>query len=245
MIKEKGVDTELQRVINKNMPFLIEIRKRLLFTVSLFLASGFLGFFYYERIIRFVLNLLNLPNVNIVFTSPFQFIDLAISSAVAIGLITTFPLIIWQIISFLKPALKPKEYKTLVNLLPINLVLFVGGFGFGTLMMRYVISLFYQKSQELAIGTLLDISNLLSKIVVTSSLMGIAFQFPIVITALLRFKVIKYESLKKQRPIAYTIAIFFAALLPPTDLLSLLLLTLPLVILFEFTLLLNKLTKAN
>jgi len=48
------------------------------------------------------------------------------------------------------------------------------------------------------------------------------------------------QALKKQRVIAYAGAIVFAALLPPTDLLSLLLLTLPLVILFELTVLLNK-----
>ena len=107
-------------------------------------------------------------------------------------------------------------------------------------MMKYVIGLFYQKSQELAIGTMLDITSHLSKVIVTSALMGLAFQFPIVISALIRFKIVKHKDFAKQRPVAYTTALFFAALLPPTDILSLLLLTLPLVILFELTLLLNK-----
>ncbi|PIP52910.1 hypothetical protein COX08_03880 [Candidatus Beckwithbacteria bacterium CG23_combo_of_CG06-09_8_20_14_all_34_8] len=75
---------------------------------------------------------------------------------------------------------------------------------------------------------------------VTSSLMGVAFQYPIVMTLLIRFKVIKHKTFEKQRPFAYVIALAFAAILPPTDLFSLILLTLPLVILFETTLILNR-----
>jgi sec-independent protein translocase protein TatC len=241
MAKEPVISEDLQKVINKNLPFLIEIRRRLLFAISLFFVFGFLGFFYYERIIRTIIQLLNLPSVNIVFTSPFQFMDLAISSGVTIGLIATFPLLVWQILAFLKPALRPKEFKIVVLFIPVSIFLFLFGFSFGAVMMKYVIGLFYQKSQELSIGTMLDISSLLSKIIVTSALMGIAFEFPIIITALINFGIVKYKDFAKQRPIAYTTALFFAALLPPTDILSLLLLTLPLVILFEFTLLLNKL----
>jgi Sec-independent protein secretion pathway component TatC len=48
--------------------------------------------------------------------------------------------------------------------------------------------------------------------------MGLAFQFPIVITILLKFNVIQYKNLVNQRIIAYTAALVFAALLPPTDL---------------------------
>jgi len=57
----------------------------------------------------------------------------------------------------------------------------------------------------------------------------------------MRLKVVKYKAFIKQRFIAWAVAIVFSALLPPTDILSLILLTLPLVILFEFTLILNRL----
>jgi sec-independent protein translocase protein TatC len=106
--------------------------------------------------------------------------------------------------------------------------------------MKYVISLFYEKSVELQIGNYLDISFLLSKIVLTGILMGLAFQFPIVLTVLMRLKVVRYKDFVKQRIFAWSLSLIFAALLPPTDLLSLALLTLPLVMLFELTLILNR-----
>ena len=71
---------ELQTTINKYFPFLLEIRKRLLFLASLFLITASIGFFYYEKLVTFVLGFLNLEGINVVFTSPFQFFTLAINS---------------------------------------------------------------------------------------------------------------------------------------------------------------------
>lgn len=230
----------MEDTIKLYFPFLLEVRKRILFTFSVFLIFSILGFFYYESIIRFVIRLIHFEGVNIVFTSPFQFINLAISSAFLVGIIISFPVIILQTLSFLRPALKPKEFKLIISFLPLSLILFAFGFIFGFFIMRYVINLFYAKSLELDIGNLLDISKLLSQIITTSSFMGIAFQYPIVMTALMKFGAIKHKTFEKQRPFAYVIALLFAAVLPPTDILSLFLLTLPLVILFETTLLLNR-----
>ena len=231
----------LQDTINKYFPYLMEIRKRLLFIASLFVVAAIFGFVYYEKIITLILGFLSIEGVNVVFTSPFQFFTLAVNSGIFIGLVIVFPLILYQLMAFLKPALKSKEYKLIIALLPLSVILFVGGFAFGIAVMKYVVAIFYQKSLELQIGNLLDIELLLNKIILTGALMGIAFQFPIVLTVLMRLKIVKYKSIIKQRFVAWAIAIVFAALLPPTDILSLILLTLPLVILFELTLILNRL----
>lgn len=234
------MDNNFKENLNRYFPLLSEVRKRLLFVISIFLLFGIFGFFYYEKIITFIIGLLDLNGVNIVFTSPFQFLNLAMSSSLSVGLIVTIPLLIYQILVFLKPALKAKEYRSVVTLLPVSILLFIGGFVFGFVMMKYVVVLFYSKSVELNIGNMLDISNLLSQILVTSALMGVAFQFPIVMSLLMDFKIVSHKMFISQRPIAYMIAIIFAALMPPTDILSMTLLALPLVVLFELTLLLNR-----
>ena len=191
----------------------MEIRKRLLFLAAIFLTFSFVGFFYYEKIIAFILRVLNLTGVNIAFTSPFQYFTLSINSGFLVGLIAVFPLIVYQLLLFLKPALKGKEFKLVVVLIPLAIILFMIGFGFGFAIMKYVITIFYQKSVELNIGNLLDISLLLSKIVLTGVLMGFAFQFPIVITALIKLNVIKLHDVAKQRVVAYMVALLFAAFL--------------------------------
>lgn len=231
---------KLKAVVAKYSPFLVEVRKRILFTLSVFAVATLVGFFFYEKIIKFLIDILGLRGVNIVFTSPFQFINLAISCGVATGLVLTFPLLIIQILSFLKPALKEKEYKMIVRFLPFSLFLFLIGFAFGALIMKWQIEIFLARAIAIGIGNIIDISRLLTTILLTSALMGIGFQFPIVLFLFLRVGIIKSYQLTKRRPWVYLGSFIFAVLLPPDSILADILLSLPLIIMFELTLVLNR-----
>ena len=88
----------LQENVNRYLPFLMELRKRILFLFSVFLVFGIAGFIYYEKIISFSLRLLDLKQAQVVFTSPFQFLNLAISSGLLCGIAAIFPLLILQIL---------------------------------------------------------------------------------------------------------------------------------------------------
>lgn len=231
---------EISSLISKYSPFFKEIKKRFIVTLVIFVLALIAGFIFYENIIRFIVSLLRLDGVNIVFTSPFQFLSLAMTSAMLVAIIVVLPLIIYQIMSFLRPALRKNEFKIIVTFIPFSIILFVSGFGFGLVIMRYIIEIFYQKSLELNIGNFLDISNLLSQVLITSALMGLAFQFPIILTILIRLEIISYKFLENYRLWAYIASLIFAAFLPPTDLLSLFLLCLPLIFLFEVTIIINK-----
>src|SRR3990167_1490841 len=101
---------ELTAIIDKYSPFLKEARKRIFFTLFVFALATLAGFTFYERIIRFLIGTLALQGVNIVFTSPFQFINLAVSCGITVGLVVVLPLLIFQVLHFLKPALREKEY---------------------------------------------------------------------------------------------------------------------------------------
>lgn len=237
---DTSISAGIESTVVRYSPFFSEIRKRLIFTLSVFIICAAVGFLYYENIVHFILKIFALEGLNIVFTSPFQFLSLAVNSALLVGFIAIVPMAIFQILSFIKPALRPQEYKAVFALMPIGFLLFLAGFAFGVAIMKYVVVIFYQKSVELNIGNFIDISLLLSQILVTATLMGIAFQFPIVLTVLMRLKVVKHHTIVKQRLLVYGLSIIFAALLPPTDLLSLVLLFLPLALLFEFTILLNR-----
>jgi len=235
----------VEDIISRFPRFLTEIRKRILVTLSFFALATFGGFFFYEKIIRFLINILSLKGINIVFTSPFQFINLATSCGVATGLVISFPLLIFQILSFLKPALREKEYKMLVKFLPFALFLFLTGFIFGLIIMKWQINIFLARSVSLGIGNILDVSRLLTVVLLTSVFMGIGFQFPIVLLLLLKVGLIKHEQLARGRQWVYLASFIFAIILPPDSILADILLALPLIALFELTLILNKTTRKN
>jgi len=231
---------EVKEALAKYSHFLIEARKRIIFTLIVFVLTTFVGFFFYEQIIKFLVDFLSLTGINIVFTSPFQFINLAISCGVATGIIFSFPLLIFQILSFLKPALRGKEYKTVTRLLPFSLILFALGFSFGVIIMKWQVQIFLDRAVSIGIGNILDISRLLSVVLLTSALMGIGFQFPVVLLLLLKINLITNSQLGRVRKWVYLGSFMFAVLLPPDSLLADILLSLPLIILYEITLILNK-----
>ena len=231
---------ELEGIINKYSPYLMEVKKRLFFTLSVFFIGMVGGFVFYEKIILFLIRILDLRGINIVFTSPFQFINLAFSCGFTVGLIFAFPLIISQVLSFLKPALRAREYKMVLYMVPFGIFLFLVGFFFGAVIMKWQIQIFLGRSTTLGIGNILDISKLLSVVLVTSAIMGVGFQSPIALLTLMRMKVLKEAQVAKQRPWVYLGAFIFALLLPIDSVVADIILTLPLVMLFEVTLILHK-----
>lgn len=232
--------SELNVLKNKYSPYLLEIRKRILFTLFVFAVSTLVGFVFYERIIKFLIDILSLKGLNIVFTSPFQFINLAISCGIATGLVFVFPLLIYQFLSFLRPALRFREYKMVVRFLPFSIVLFLIGFSFGFLIMKWQIEIFLARSVSLGIGNILDISRLLTTVLLTSTFLGLGFQFPIIMLLLLRIGIIKHNQLSQQRLWVYLGSFIFTVLLPADSILADIIITLPLIALFELTLILNR-----
>jgi len=229
-----------QTIASRYYPFLLEIRKRFLFVGSLFVIAAIVGFFSFQRIVTLVLGFFRLQGVNIVFTTPFQFFTLALNCGLVVGVIVVIPVIIFQLLGFLKPALRQKEYRILVNILPLTLVLFSLGFGYGVMVMKLLLQIFYRTSVSLQIGNVLDIEKFLSNVLLTGLLMGIAFLFPIAMTVLMLLNLVKHSFFERQRIYAYLIAVIFVILLPPPDLISDVVLFAPLVILFELTLILNR-----
>lgn len=236
---------EIKATIDKYSSFVVEARKRLTFTLCVFAAATLAGFFFYEKIIKFLVDILSLKGINIVFTSPFQFINLAISSGIACGFIISFPLIVFQILSFLKPALREKEFNLVIRLLPFSLLLFLAGLIFGFFIMKWQIVIFLDRSIALGIGNILDISRLLTTVLITSALMGIGFQFPILLILLLRLGIVKKQKLSKIRLWIYLGSFVFAILLPADSILADILLALPLIILYEITLILSRIKKVK
>ena len=106
--------------------------------------------------------------------------------------------------------------------------------------MKWQIQIFLGRSNTLGIGNILDISKLLSVVLLTSAIMGIGFQSPIALLTLMRLKVLKEAQVARQRPWVYLGAFIFALLLPIDSVVADIILTLPLVILFEVTLILHK-----
>ena len=226
--------------VKKYLPYLKEIQKKLITLLIVILISGVSGFLYYQKILTFVLGVFNLEGITIVLSSPYQFIDLAVNTGIATGVVIAFPLLIYYLLGFLKPALAPKEFKLIARLVPLALVLFVIGFGFGAWVMQFVIDIYSQTALDFNVSNIWDISRFFSQTIIMGLCLALMFELPIIITLLIKLKLVKKNSIAKNRRFVYAGIVLMAALLPPNDVISLSILTIVPLFLFELALLLNK-----
>lgn len=231
---------DLQTFIEKYQPYFFELRNHIVVTAILFGVGALIGVMFTQNILGMILKLFHFNGISVITTSPYQFIDISMSISLVTGIFLASPYAMFRLYFFVKPALKKTEQHFILSFLPLSFALFAAGFAFGLWIMQLVINLYTQLNSGYSIGSFWDVQHFLSQIFFTSFLTGIVFQIPIVVSALIRLHIISREQFASKRKIAYTVLLIIAILLPSTDLLSLVLETLPLFFLFELGLLLNR-----
>jgi len=229
-----------QKSLSRYGIYLEELRRKLVFLTRVFAVSFVIGFFATSPIIKFVIQNFSIEKVVIVTTSPFQLIDFAMSVGFFFASVITLPIFIYYLYSFLKPGLLPKERRVFLTSLPLSLVLFIFGFLYGGGMLYYGIKLIAKVNNEIGVANYWDINTFVSQIVLTSSLLGILFTFPLVLTFLIRLGFFDINFLKSKRRHTFVGIFVIVSLLPPTDGVSLILMALPLILLFELTVIFNR-----
>ncbi len=225
--------------IDKFLPFLEDLRHRLYIGVILFVISFFGGFFFAGVILKKILSLVHLDQVTIATSSPFQFVDVAMDFGFFIAIMVCIPYIIYSFYIFIIPALTKEEKMDLLKSIPLSIGLFVIGFFYGFFILSYALEALAAINVRLGVANFWNISQFLSQIFITSALLGLVFEFPLLLTLLIKLGTITPQILKNYRRTAYALMFSLAALLPPTDGISLVAMTLPLMLLYEGTILLN------
>ncbi|MCX6703566.1 MAG: twin-arginine translocase subunit TatC [Candidatus Zambryskibacteria bacterium] len=221
------------------LPYLEDLRKRVYWSTIIFSLVFVGGFFSSAFVLKHFVAFFNIKDVLIATTSPFQFADLAVDIGFFFAIIVTLPLIIFHLYSFLKPALTSREKIWFTLSIPLSLLLFICGFIYGFFILYYSFQLLAELNQGLGIKNIWDIGTFLSQIFITSSLLGLVFQFPLILTIAIKLHFIDSNFLKEKRRVAFFIIFIIVSLLPPTDGLSLIAMALPLVVLYEATILIN------
>lgn len=226
--------------ITEYHPYLEEIRRRIYVLALVVIGIFIIGFFAAGYIIRFGVSMFNVDNVVIATTSPFQYVELATSVGIVLAMVVTAPLAVYHLYAFLRPALNSKEKSIFFKLLPFSLLLFVIGFSYGAATMLFAFKMVAALNTTLGLSNIWDISKFFSQIIVTSAFLGVLFEFPLLLTFLIRISLVERTALIRYRRWAYLVIFIVVALLPPTDGISLLATALPLIAIYELTIIFNR-----
>jgi sec-independent protein translocase protein TatC len=232
--------SEFTQKLGEYAVYLDELRRRVHRIALFFLLFFVIGFFLTVPLFKLAQPYLPIKGVAIVTTSPFQFLNLSMDTGIFIAIILILPVILHQVFSFLKDGLVHREKVLFMLLIPLGLVLFLGGCAYGFSTIYYSFGVIAQINLGLGIENYWDISKFLSQIILTSVLLGVVFLFPIILSLLMRLNVIDATFLKNHRRHAVLILFIITSLLPPTDGVSLLVMVVPLMLLYELTIICNR-----
>ncbi len=226
---------------DSTLNYLIEIRKRLLRT-AIFALIIFAPLFYYANQIfnclaQPLLRHLNGPMIAINVTAPLL---IPIELAAKISCLLTLPYLLYQLWSFVNPALYYHEGAMLKRMYGASLVLFISGLLFCYFVVLPLLFGFFTSATTANVKLLPDISYYLSLTTRFFLLFGLTFQIPVIIFFIVKTNLVSYSQLKSARPYVIVGAFTIGMFLTPPDVLSQLLLAVPMCALYELGLLTSK-----
>jgi sec-independent protein translocase protein TatC len=151
------------------------------------------------------------------------------------GFIAAFPYVFWEFWKFVKPALSPKELKRTRGIIFwISLLFFMGVFFGYFILTPFMINFYFSYSLSDKIVILPTFSDYIENLIYLTVGIGLLFQLPLLVMLLARIGLLTARFLKKYRRHAIVAILIVAAIITPTtDPVSLTIVTIPLYLLFE------------
>lgn len=215
---------------------LVELRTRLV-RIAIGIIVVFVALFYWSSdLYRFLaLPLLRSLPVNgqmiaTDVTTPF-FVPMKVTLMAAF--LISLPNTLYQIWAFIAPGLYRHEKKLALPLIIASSILFLSGMAFAYFLVFPVVFHFINAVAPAGVAVMTDIDKYLSFVLGMFLAFGTTFQIPIVVIVLTRFGVISIKQLKAARPYVIVGAFVIAAVVTPPDVVSQIMLAVPLWLLFE------------
>lgn len=226
-----------------------ELRGRLLKIVLAFIVLSVLAWFLYDRVLAVLVEpLKSLPEADQIFSrgrlvfigAPTEALFLRLKVTAFVGFVLALPVVLWQLWRFVTPGLYAREKTFAVAFVSVAMILFAAGAVFAHLLLPQALRILYAFAGTEAV-ILPRASDYLSFVMLLVAAFGITFELPLVLISLSLVGVLPAETLQRGRKIAWIALLALAAIVTPTaDPLTMLLLGIPLILLYEVTVLVAK-----
>ncbi len=211
-----------------------EIRKRLMVIVVFFVIAVIGSFFIAKPIIKLLQAEAGYEEFH-----AFNVVDpiaLYLKVIIFLAVVLISPVIMYQFWSFISPGLHETERRVTLSYIPFAFILLLVGIGFSYfVLVPFVMNFMKELSGELGITQTVGINEYFTFLFQILIPFGIVFQLPIVLLFLSRLGILNPNKLVKIRKVAYFVLFIIAAFITPPDIMSHLLVTVPLFALYEIS----------
>jgi sec-independent protein translocase protein TatC len=215
-----------------------ELRTRLLHTAIVFSILTATGFTISDRILAWLQTNLT---VKLHALAAYETIYTQIMIALIFGFVTCLPVLVYQGLRFSKPGLKSGEYRLLRNFLPFSFFLFLLGAVFSyEFVVKTSFRFFESTTRAAEVAAVWGLQNTVGFALKLSILSGILFQLPVVCLVLAKAGLLTAAQMVQYRIYFIVAVLVLAAVATPPDIITQILVTVPVIGLYQISILLIK-----
>ncbi|MFS0865355.1 twin-arginine translocase subunit TatC [Fredinandcohnia sp. 179-A 10B2 NHS] len=218
-----------------------ELRKRLIYVVVFFFIVALGSFFLAEPLIIYLQNAEEAKELTMNAFRMTDPIKIYMQFAFIIALIISSPFVLYQLWAFISPGLYEKERRVTLSYIPISVGLFLLGVSFSYfILFPFVVNFMGRLASRLEINQVIGINEYFQFLLQLTLPFGFLFQLPVVIMFLTRLGIVTPMFLAQVRKYAYFILLVIGGLITPPEIISHLMVTVPLFGLYEISIIVSK-----
>jgi sec-independent protein translocase protein TatC len=173
---------------------------------------------------------------------PAETFKLSFTVALVLGTVVILPYLLYELWRFVRPGLMTSERRWILPVVGGGTILFFVGAAFAYYaVLPLVLAFFWEYSLRLGVTPAWTIAKYIHFVLGTMVAFGMAFELPVVSTVLAEMGVLSATDLRRARRYAIFVICVLSAILTPADVVSLVLMAVPLICLYEISIVLAKL----
>jgi sec-independent protein translocase protein TatC len=153
--------------------------------------------------------------------------------ALLVAFVIALPYVLFQIWAFVAPGLYTHEKRLVLPLIITSTFLFIAGMAFAYFLVFPVVFKFMASIAPEGVAWMTDIEKYLSFALTTFIAFGVTFEVPVAVVLLVRMNIVGIDKLREIRPYVIVGAFVVGAIFTPPDVISQLMLAVPLWVLYE------------
>jgi sec-independent protein translocase protein TatC len=210
-----------------------ELRSRLFVAGGAVLATTILAFVVHGRVIELLMAQLPPHHRRLLTLGVAEPFTTSLKVSFALGFALALPIVLWQLWSFVAPALTPTTQRGIAGFTVFAAALLVGGIAFGYRVALPAALHFLTNYDNAIYNVQIRAADFISFSVLVLAACGAVFELPIVVLGLVRVGAMTSKKLRSNRRIGYMIVAAIGVALPGVDPITTIVETIPLAILFE------------
>lgn len=217
-----------------------ELRKRIIVVLIVFVAGLVAGLFLADPIYRYLIEAKEARAFELHALSFWDGIGIYMKIAAVFSLVISIPFIFYQLWAFVKPGLRKEEQKAAIAYVPYAFLLFIVGVLFGyyvvfPMTLQFTTTITQRMGLTETYG-IISYFNFMFNLVLP---LALVFELPLVVMFLTKIRILNPLRLKKMRKVACFALVFIGFVITPPDFFSGILVSIPLLLLYEFSVFLS------